>query len=290
MPLPKRQLDKIREIQELQLATETRMAESLPKIFEELSRQTIDLAADIPLNPNKRAEALRQMIDMKRKLAELVALNPLYQKEVEAVISSYSTFKKLADQYVGMVFDNYNPKVELYEAILKTNIETTVDNLIGSGIRENFKNAITQVLKENISGQSSRTQLNKVLRQFIEGNPDEKPFLERYIKQTTNDSLMGFQREYIQTVSDDLDLNYYFYAGTLIADSRPFCQARTGRYYTKEQVQSWASLGDWQGRMAGTTKITIFTNAGGYNCRHTIWPVSDAQYKQAEKENVAGMK
>lgn len=59
-----------------------------------------------------------------------------------------------------------------------------------------------------------------------------------------------------------------------MADSRPFCLERIGKYYKKDDVEKWANL-KWAGKRAGTTKSTIFIYAGGYNCRHQIIYVSE---------------
>ena len=83
-------------------------------------------------------------------------------------------------------------------------------------------------------------------------------------------------RAVTNTVAEQLGLNWYLYTGGLLDTTRPFCKARNGKYFRKEEVQSWATLGDWAGRMAGTDEKTIFVTAGGYNCQHAILPVSEA--------------
>jgi hypothetical protein len=128
------------------------------------------------------------------------------------------------------------------------------------------------------------------LRKFIEGTDTEKAFLNRYIKQVTNDSVMTFNAEYIQTIAEDLDVEYYLYQGTLIEDSRPFCVSRAGRYFTTEQVRDWGDLGKWDGKNTNTNRTTIFIYRGGYNCRHQLWPVAKEQYEAAQEKGRAGLK
>jgi hypothetical protein len=101
---------------------------------------------------------------------------------------------------------------------------------------------------------------------------------------------MIFSREYNAVVSDDLGLNFYSYVGTRIDTSRPFCDARAGRYFKKSEVEGWASLGNWQGRFPGTTKTTIFSYAGGYNCRHELYAITKSQYIAAEKRGLTGLR
>ena len=280
----------IKKIQELQLAIESRMDEALPRVFAKLSDQVIDLASDLSLDPKDRAKSLKELIKLKKDIANTIVTNAPYQLQVAEVIKGFEMLAKLSNEYITIAIGDFKPKKELYKAILESNIATTKDALLGAGIRENFGTAIQEVLKDNIAGIGSRSELNKTLRKFIEGSPQDAPFLNRYIKQTTNDAVMTFNSEYIQTIAEDLDVEHYYYQGTLIADSRPFCVARAGRYFTTDEVKAWPNLKGWQGRMAGTNSSTIFIYRGGYNCRHQLWPVSQEQYEAAKEKGRAGIR
>lgn len=280
----------IKQIQELQLAIESRMDEALPRVFAKLSDQVIDLASDLSLDPKDRAKSLKELIKLKKDIANTIVTNAPYQLQVAEVIKGFEMLAELSNEYITIAIGDFKPKKELYKAILESNIATTKDALLGAGIRENFGTAIQEVLKDNIAGIGSRSELNKTLRKFIEGSPQDAPFLNRYIKQTTNDAVMTFNSEYIQTIAEDLDVEHYYYQGTLIADSRPFCVARAGRYFTIDEVKAWPNLKGWQGRMAGTNSSTIFIYRGGYNCRHQLWPVSQEQYDAAKEKGRAGIR
>jgi hypothetical protein len=280
----------IKQIQELQLAIESRMDEALPRVFAKLSDQVIDLASDLSLDPKDRAKSLKELIKLKKDIANTIVTNAPYQLQVAEVIKGFEMLAELSNEYITIAIGDFKPKKELYKAILDSNIATTKDALLGAGIRENFGTAIQEVLKDNIAGIGSRSELNKTLRKFIEGSPQDAPFLNRYIKQTTNDAVMTFNSEYIQTIAEDLDVEHYYYQGTLIADSRPFCVARAGRYFTTDEVKAWPNLKGWQGRMAGTNSSTIFIYRGGYNCRHQLWPVSKEQYDAAKEKGRAGIR
>jgi len=266
------------------------MDEALPRVFAKLSDQVIDLASDLSLDPKDRAKSLKELIKLKKDIANTIITNAPYQLQVAEVIKGFEMLAELSNEYITIAIGDFKPKKALYEAILETNIATTKDALLGAGIRENFGTAIQEVLKDNIAGIGSRSELNKTLRKFIEGSPQDAPFLNRYIKQTTNDSVMTFNAEYIQTIAEDLDVEHYYYQGTLIADSRPFCVSRAGRYFTTDEVKAWPNLKGWQGRMSGTNSSTIFIYRGGYNCRHQLWPVSKEQYDAAKEKGRAGLR
>ena len=280
----------IKQIQELQLAIESRMDEALPRIFSKLSDQVIDLASELSLDPKDRAKTLKELIKLKKDIADTIVTNAPYQIQVAEVIKGFEMLSELSNEYITLAIGDFPEKKALYKAILESNIATTKDALLGAGIRENFGTAIQEVLKDNISGIGTRSELNKTLRKFIEGTPEESAFLNRYIKQTTNDAVMTFNSEYIQTIAEDLGVEYYLYAGTVISDSRAFCVSRSGRYFTTDQVKAWANLKGWDGRMKGTNSSTIFIYRGGYNCRHQLWPVSKEQYEQAQERGRAGLR
>jgi hypothetical protein len=285
-----KQLDIIKRIQTLQAELEEGMNSRLPEIFKGLSDQVIELTNDLPLDPKKRAANIRAIIGLKTQLTNVIVTNPEYVKEVGRVLDGFKDLKKLSDLYFSELIDGFNAKEVLYQEILKANIEITKDMLLGSGIRNNFANGIQEVLKANAAGTTNRTLLQKTLKEFIQGTEGEKAFLNRYIRQTVSDSVITFSREYDNTISADLGLNFYFYAGTLISDSRQFCRARAGRYFKKSEVENWANLKGWDGKKSGTTKTTIFSYCGGWGCRHQLHPITKLQYTLAEKRGSTGLK
>jgi hypothetical protein len=288
--LSKEQSDIIKAIQDLQDKLINDMDGKLPTIFKDLANQVIEISNEFSFDAKERVANLQKLRKLKTQIADAIVNNTAYQVAVKEVLTGFKEIKKLSDSYYSALIDGYSAKSELYKQILESNIQTTTDLLLGAEIRSNFDNAITQVLKENIAGNTNRTNLQNVLREFIKGTPDQRAYLERYVKQVTNDSVMIFSREYNSVVSDDLNLQFYTYVGTRIDTSRPFCDARAGRFFKKSEVESWASLGNWQGRMPGTTKTTIFSLAGGFNCRHELYAISQTQYKAAEKRNLTGLR
>jgi hypothetical protein len=288
--LSKDQEKLIIEIETLQSKLVADMGAALPKIFTQLSEEVISIVSDLSLDPNDRAKTLRETITLKRKISDALVENATYQAAVASVLGGFEKMAKITDDYMTTIIDGYGRKKDLYNAILRVNIDQTKNLLLGAGIRDNFSVAIQEVLKSFISGVGTSSELQKTLRSFIKGSSAQKPFLERYIKQTTSDAVMVFNREYLNTISEDLDVRFYLYAGVIVQDSRPFCIARTGRAFTRQQVEGWASLGKWQGRMPNTTKTTIFSYCGGYNCQHELYPISLEQYQDFKKRKLTGVK
>jgi hypothetical protein len=288
--ISKEQEDIIIKIEELQASLIANMDAALPNIFTQLSNEVVGIVSELSLDPRDRAKTLRETINLKRKISDALINNKDYQKQVSEIISGYAILASLTDDYMSLILDDYSKKKALYREILNANINLTKDMLLGAQIRDNFATSIQEVLKSYVSGVGSSTELQKTLRQYIKGTAAEKPFLERYIKQTTSDAVMVFNREYLNAISDDLNVEYFLYAGIIVTDSRPFCKARSGRAFTRKQVEKWADLGKWLGRMPNTTKTTIFSYCGGYNCQHELYPISLEQYQDFKKRGMVGVK
>ena len=287
--LSKEQSDIIKAIQDLQDKLINDMDGKLPVIFKDLANQVIEISNEFSFDAKDRVKNLQKLRVIKKQIADAIVENSAYQLAVKEVLTGFKEIKNLSDSYYSLLIDGYSAKQELYKQILESNIQTTSDLLLGAEIRSNFDNAITQVLKENIAGNTNRTNLQNVLREFIKGTPDQRAYLERYVKTVTNDAVMIFSREYNAVVSEDLNLQFFAYVGTRIDTSRPFCNARAGRYFKKSEIEAWASQ-NWDGKIPQTTKTTIFSYLGGFNCRHEAYPILKSQYTAAEKRNLTGLR
>jgi hypothetical protein len=94
----------------------------------------------------------------------------------------------------------------------------------------------------------------------------QTPFLKNLTGMIDTD-LNGFEREIGIRLGESLGVKHYYYSGTLIKTSRPFCIERAGRVFSIDEINAWPPQ---QGLPANVY-------LGGYNCRHRLSPVSDAQ-------------
>ena len=107
--------------------------------------------------------------------------------------------------------------------------------------------------------------------------------LLQYNKQIAHDTFAIADRNYTSAVSEELEAEWFFYSGSEIETTRPFCSARHNEYFYYREIEQWPSTaGDWAGRIPGTNSSTIYSYAGGYNCRHSIIPVSIRRVPEAK--------
>ena len=177
-------------------------------------------------------------------------------------------------KYYDAAFDGFEVPAIANDILAQKKREAVIDLL--NSTDQYLTNPMRQSLSNAVSGGATRSDLIDVFNLLINGDAETVGRLERATRQIVSDTFALSDRAVTNTVAEQLGLEWYLYAGGLIDTTRPFCKARNGKYFRKSEVESWAGLGDWAGRMAGTTEETIFLTAGGYNCQHSILPVSEA--------------
>lgn len=91
--------------------------------------------------------------------------------------------------------------------------------------------------------------------------------MRRYATQQVHDSLMQFDAGITVQAGKETGAERWKYYGSVIRDSRPFCEKHAGKVYTEEEIREiWQ--GDWKGKAPGDPFIV----RGGYNCRHHFRP------------------
>ena len=131
---------------------------------------------------------------------------------------------------------------------------------------------------------------------LAEGNDKLDSKILSYVKQISNDSFAIADRSYTSIISEYLGNDWYYYAGGEKETTRCFCEARVGNYYHYKEVEAWGdgkNLGDcntgggkWAGQIEGTNSSTIYSYLGGYNCMHSLMPVSEIIVPDSDKERV----
>jgi hypothetical protein len=142
---------------------------------------------------------------------------------------------------------------------------------------------IRQAMLEGIATGSGYTDLLTNLQGIITGTDSTEGYLLRYSRQIVSDSLAVTDREFTRIVAEDLGLEWYLYAGGEMDTTRCFCDERNGKYYHFKEIQAWGRGEDvgpcgypWAGMFTGTNESTIFAYVGGYNCQHSLLPVSES--------------
>lgn len=224
------------------------------------------------------AENLKVVEAIKKEISALIA-DSAYAATASGIDAGFMRLAGTLDLYFVSVVDSYRQNAELAKAIRQANVRTTIESLLGSGVDANFTQPLAKLLRQHVAGNATVKDLTAALRLELLENANAVPRLNRYAGQVASDALQQFERNYTSAVSYDLKLEHFLYSGTGIADTRDFCRTRTGKVFTRQQVEGWAAL-EWAGRIKGTNKSNIFTYLGGYFCRHRLLPVSETVYEK----------
>lgn len=210
-----------------------------------------------------------------------------YGQGVNDYLSSYTSSSKYLNDYFGTIVSTFKANDKLYTSILKSNVNTTANSLLNSGIDSNFTDSILKVLNDNVTSGSNKSDFIKSISANLN---DETGLLSRYVKQVANDSIKQFNSNYISVVSNDLGLKYFYYKGTKKSDSRSFCKQLAGKYITEDQLKSFVNQQSklnggkgWQGMVKGTNWSNFKIYRGGYNCEHYLIPISKEMYDAASE-------
>lgn len=249
------------------------------KVSKEIQTALLDFidTLDNELDLTKRVERLNSVNKFRSELQKVISGGAIADG-YKLLISNYKELVSIGNEYFSLLSSNYDKN--LYKELFKGSIAFLKESLTGAGVSINVVNPIVDKLYQlNLTGNVTKKELKGFITEYFKADGS----IQRSIEQLTTDSLYQMTSNYQMEVSKDLNVEYFYYAGTRIKTSRSFCVERYGKVYTKKEVESWADL-TWNGKiMPGTNKNTIFTYRGGWNCRHTLRPVSKRFYDNLKK-------
>lgn len=229
-------------------------------------------AVDAQGNIVKSVQNLRAINDVRREL-QAAQNSGAYSQAVRGLVAQFSVQAKTLDRYFGQLRLDFGKGKKLYGAIVDEYITATAAQLYTGALGNSLATPVLDILRTHVTTGAPIKELRAQVAQVFEGDR----ILSNQAEAVADNALNQFSRNYIQAVSDDLGLRHYFYKGTKIATSRPFCVQRIGKYFTEEEVLSWGDL-SFAGKIKGTDRANIKTNLGGHRCRHRLIPITLALY------------
>lgn len=280
MALPHNQL--LEDMQALMGGMLTKLEESLPAANEQLALNVADFIGSLDKTNGGKlivSSANLKKVAAFRSVLSKVLAKSFYYKAVQKFVQELDEVSGLINLYFSEITNKFSKGKEMYQAVLEASVDTTVDSLVATGLDANFREPVLKALKQNVTSGATVSNVRKSMNELIAGTEEVQPLLTRYVNQVSNDAVHQYSASYLSAVSADLGLSHYFYQGTVVDDSRSFCAARAGKYFTEAEVKGWAGL-EWAGKAKGTNPQTIFLLRGGYNCRHVLIPVSKELYER----------
>lgn len=200
--------------------------------------------------------------------------NSGYQDAVEDHLKVIPKIDDLNADYFESVSSAFKPNRVFIRQLQASTIETVNSFVLQDGLQSQVAGPLNQILNQNINSGGSFSGMLKQLEIYTKGNDQVEGRLLRYTRTYISDTLFNYSRAFQQSVTADLKLEWYSYSGGIQDKTRPFCEERAGKFFHHKEVEAWASL-EWQGRNPLTTQSSIFIFCGGFNCKHSLIPVSE---------------
>lgn len=188
--------------------------------------------------------------------------------------------------------------IELTKSFINTFKNNAIQNVItameGQGLQQSLVNPLKQELFIAVNQGSSLSDVVQSISKQLTTTEQRQGVLKRIALQSSRDALGQYDGVVNEAVRNVYKLDALLYVGSLVKDSRPQCE-RWVDYMENgklglilfDQLQSeidWA-LANGTGFIPETTPENFCQNRGGYNCRHTCYPVRNPN-KITEKGNV----
>jgi len=248
-----------------------------PQIVEILRQLAVDASGNIILNSSNLALAANV-----KELVQQILADSEYISAVRTYAAGMTEQVSVSNQLFAQAFDGFTPAANA-QALFRLTQANAVDLMVNAIGNQRFADVVRENIETAISSNAGFTETVRQLQTIVTGDEEIDGKLLQYNKQIAHDTFAIADRNYTSAVSEELEAEWFFYSGSEIETTRPFCRARHNEYFYYREIEQWpATAGDWAGRIPGTNSSTIYSYAGGYNCRHSIIPVSVRRVPEAK--------
>ena len=273
------------------------------ELYKAIQKDQRRLLSKLSKEVNKLTTSNGQIIINSKNIATVGRImdlfkNQFYKSSYVLSVQNFADEFEVQKELINKIFDDEFggvPDKDIFDEVFKQNKALAVQQLISEPVVTSVLfDPVADFLRKSVGSGAPLTDTIIGLQNLMVGD-EREGLLLRHAKRVAKDAFAQTDRAYTNAVAKDLDVQFYLYSGGLIEDSRKFCIARNGGYYHELEIKKWASKsgtpkpsGDWQGKIPSTNQSTIFVNAGGYNCNHSILPVSPASVpKDVLQRNIA---
>lgn len=265
-------------IETLIINADSRYVSAIGRAQKDLHNQLTGILKELELDQDgyiKQNAGNRKILTTADNKINEVFSSSIYTTAVNNYVNVISKIDVQNTKYFTSIDEGFKPKKLFLKNLQADTIATVEKYVLRDGLQSQVINPLSQILNQNVNSGGQFAGFQQQVRDYILGNAQVEGRALSYTRTYLRDSMFTYSRTYQQSITNDLGLEYYLYSGGLIDKSRPFCIHRAGNYYSHKEIESWASE-EWAGKKQGTTESSIFLFAGGWNCAHSIIPVSSS--------------
>ena len=212
-----------------------------------------------------------------------------YVKIVEAFNNEFTAQQAVTASYFGQVLE-VEPIVTTFNAQLyQLNRAAALEGVLSNATLDSMLlNDVRSTLIEAVGSNARFGNTYDALQDLVIGNAEKEGQLLRYSRQIVSDTFATTDRAYTQLISEEYQFQWFRWLGGKMKTTRCLCLNLNGRYLSKGELEKIGAFelsiipelascrtgNGWAGAMPNTNSQTIFVTAGGYNCQHSILPVS----------------
>jgi hypothetical protein len=265
------------------LATETIKAQR--QIWNDIADIVESLETDEDGRIAQTQNNIRKIGEIQDALVKSIAGSD-YVKAVRQFFTDIDQGAKISDELAKQITESFTPP-RIAAQILEVSKRNLAEALLGVAMQSRVTLPFSEQLTASIASRSTLRETVKSLRTVIEGDKDVDGRLVANVQNVANTGHAIADRNYSAQINELVGAEWFRYAGTEIDTTREFCAERHGQYFHRKEIEAWADE-NWNGKIAETNARTIFSNAGGWNCRHSIIAVSIRRVpKEVIERNIA---
>lgn len=135
-----------------------------------------------------------------------------------------------------------------------------------------------------IAAAASGRSLNAFKRDMIgviKGDTERLGIVERHFQTNANTAFAEFDRSLSGQLAEKYGMNFAIWSGPRMTTSRPFCLARKGKVFSRDEITAMDKL-KWTGKIPGQSTLL---SAGGYNCSDILLWITDELAAQKRAQN-----
>lgn len=268
----------LKELQKLKAALKKALAENfsdtVSKSEREIYLRVLELLSTLEKTGGNIAltESNLKIADLIKDELPKIVRESSYTKGVEEFVKGLNEQKGLVDTYISTTLNTAVSNTPFASAVFDQTKRNTIDLLVNATPETGFLKSLENIIDVAVrSGQSWRETVSQI-RDYAIGKDGEGK-LNQYSKQVAYDAIAINDRAYTSAIADELESEWFLYAGGELPTTRHFCEERFGKFFHYKEIESWASL-EWSGKNDETTPQNIYEYLGGWNCQHTLIPVT----------------
>ncbi|MCP4645826.1 MAG: hypothetical protein GY851_35600 [bacterium] len=216
---------------------------------------------------------LSEMTDLHRDMA--VAYAETYNAAAHRNVAEYSRINThITNQFGKLHIEAAFNRTDL---VMARTLEDT-DFTIYAGLGVDSRNRITQAVYNSVLIGAPFADLTTEIRGALRGHKDirGRP-LESYATVYAQDATMGYYRTMHLKKAEDAGLDHWLYVGDVIETTRKFCKRHVMKVYDAAKINELDKT-EWGGKSG-----SLWTDAGGYNCRHH-WHGVDPEWLEEDDD------